>query len=176
MLFVPSSPGRVSGGYLWQPALEILSLDTHESLLVWIPEGPCLPVVQDKGVPVGPPGGYERQLLTVYFAAVHSRQVDEGSVRHRNFFRTPFAVRDLMTAQAPHRIGFPGFSVVDADNAHIPGDILVPFGEMGIVKGRKSVFPDAVLKPTRVETERHCLRHIPSLAGHVDDVGFITIL
>ncbi len=61
---------------------EVLPLDTYETPLIGIPEALRLLVVQNKSAFVGPARGGECQCLAVYLTAVHSRQIDEGSVTH----------------------------------------------------------------------------------------------
>lgn len=51
----PLSPGGVVGWKFGEPPLEVFPLYPQKPLGVWVPKRVRLPVVQDKGVPVGPP-------------------------------------------------------------------------------------------------------------------------
>ena len=76
----------------WQQSLEMLSLDCHQAIFVWVPEASRLFVVQNESSFIGPAGRNQGQGLTIDLAAVHSRQVDQRSVTYSHRVITYVAV------------------------------------------------------------------------------------
>jgi len=79
-------------GNFGQHSFEIFSLDSHQAIFVWVPEASRLFVVQNESSFIGPAGRNQGQGLAINLAAVHSRQVDQGSVTHGHRVITDVAV------------------------------------------------------------------------------------
>jgi len=116
VLFLPILPAGVIGFKLRQPTLEIHSLDAHQPFFVRVPERVGLPVVENKGSVIGPSRGNQGKGFPVNFTAVHSRQVNQGSVGSRDWLIANAAVGDLMPPEPFHRIRVGFLAIRDPDN------------------------------------------------------------
>ncbi len=118
--FFPVLPLGIFRWNLWEPSFEIFSLNTHQPFFVRIPERSGFFVIQYKCALISPAGGDQRQLSTVYFAAVHSRQINKGSISRRNRFCSYPGVGNLMIPELGYGIGPCLGAVSDSDNPRVP--------------------------------------------------------
>ena len=92
VLLQPFFPSGDFVGNLGEHPFEIFPLDCHQAIFVRVPEASRLSVVQNESSFIGPARRNQGQGLTIDLAAVHSRQVDQGSVTHGHRVITYIAV------------------------------------------------------------------------------------
>ncbi len=120
MSFFPVLPLGIFRWNFREPSFEIFSLNTHQPFSIGVPERSGFFVIQYKRTLIGPAGRGQRQLSTVYFAAVHSRQISKGSISYRNCFRPYPGVGNLMVSELGYSIGPCLGAVCDSDNPGVP--------------------------------------------------------
>ena len=92
VLLQPLLPSGDFVGNLGEHSFEIFALDCHQAIFVGVPEASRLFIVQNESSFIGPAGRDQGQGLSIDLAAVHSRQVDQGSVTYSHRVRTYVAV------------------------------------------------------------------------------------
>ena len=79
-------------GDLREYFFKVFSLDCQQAIFVGIPQTSGLPVIENEGGLVGPTGWHQGQCLTIDLAAVHSRQIYQGSITYSYWLGTYRAV------------------------------------------------------------------------------------
>ena len=153
MTFSPLAPCRVVGGESWKPSLEVFPLDPHQPSPVRVPERSRFPVVQDEGVPVGPPGRGKGQRPPVDLAAVHGRQVDKRSIPNGHRLASKIAVGDFVSSEGRNRVRpvRESFPYTDDTGRLRNGGVSLP--DPGIIEWSEGVSPDPVLECCGIESQ-----------------------